>query len=144
MGNSKVVGKGNILTKISQMASIGAIFTSTYHTKQLNPWPNSLASCVVNCSWLPVCKGDMQPFEGDPSTHRRLISLKNKPQEKQPGQVSASILTGIVGHCVLLSFDGEVCLAVVCMEASFSLIHHIYTVISYYIGVGLCTINIKE
>ena len=28
-------------TENSQMASIGAIFTYTYHTKQLNPWQKS-------------------------------------------------------------------------------------------------------
>ena len=35
------------------MASIGAIESSTYHTKQLNAQPNSSASCVVNVqeSW---------------------------------------------------------------------------------------------
>ena len=37
------------------MASIGAIFTSTYHTRQLNPWPNSSASRVVNYSQLSAC-----------------------------------------------------------------------------------------
>ena len=44
-GSYKVADKGYIFTKTSQMASIGA---TTYHTKQLNPWPNSSASCVVN------------------------------------------------------------------------------------------------
>ena len=34
-GSHKVVGKGYVFTKNSQMASIGAIFTSTYQTKQL-------------------------------------------------------------------------------------------------------------
>ena len=32
-----------VSTESSQMASIGAIFRSIYHTKQLNPWPNSTA-----------------------------------------------------------------------------------------------------
>ena len=36
------------------MASVGAIESSTYHTKQLNLWPNSSASCVVNYSQLSV------------------------------------------------------------------------------------------
>ena len=44
----QVAGKGYVFTKISQMATIGAIFTFIYHTKRLNPWPNSSASCVVN------------------------------------------------------------------------------------------------
>ena len=88
-----MVVKGYAFTKTSRIASIGAIFTSTFHTKQLNPWPNSSASCVVNYSRLSACQGDMQPFEGDPSTCGRLASLrKNKPQQNQPGQLSASIL----------------------------------------------------
>ena len=90
-GSHKVASKGCVFTKTSQMASIGVIFTTTYHTKQFNPWPNSSASCVVNYSQLSACQGDMQPFEGDPYTHGRLTSLRNKPQQKQPGQLSASI-----------------------------------------------------
>ena len=60
------------------MASIGIIFTSTYHKKQLNPWPNSSASRVVNYSQLSACQGDMQLFEDDPYTRGRL----NKPQKQ--------------------------------------------------------------
>ena len=51
--------EGSVFTKTSQMASSGAIFTSTYHTKQLNPWPNTPASRVVNYSRLSACQGDM-------------------------------------------------------------------------------------
>ena len=91
MGSHEEVEKGYSFTKTRQMASIGVIFTSTYHTKQLNPWPNSSASRVMNCSQLSACQGDMQIFEGDPYTHGRLTSLRNKPQQKQPGQLSASI-----------------------------------------------------
>ena len=120
MGSHEVAGKGYVFTKISQMASIGVIFTSTYHTKQLNPWPNSSASRMVNYSQLSACQGDMQPFEGDPYTSGRLTSLKNKPQQKQPGQLSASIPGLIVSQRVQLLLDGEVCLAVVCVEACFS------------------------
>ena len=58
-GSHEVAGKSSVFTKTSQMASIGAIFTSTDHTKQLNPWPNSPASRVVNYSWLSACQGDM-------------------------------------------------------------------------------------
>ena len=61
VGSYKVAGKGYVFTKTSQIASIGVIFTSTYHTKQLNPWPNSSASRVVNYSRLSACQGDMQP-----------------------------------------------------------------------------------
>ena len=76
-----MVGKGYVFTKTSKMASIDAIFTSTYHTKQLNPWPNSLASRLVNYSRLSACQGDIEPFEGNPSTRGRLTSLRNKPQQ---------------------------------------------------------------
>ena len=74
-----MVGKGYVFTKISQMASIGTNFTSKYHTKQLNSWPNSSASRVVNSSRLSACQRDMEPFEGDPSTRGHLRSLKSSP-----------------------------------------------------------------
>ena len=96
------------------MASIGVIFTSTYHTKQLNPWPNSSASRVVNYSQLSACQGDMQPFEGDPYTHGCLTNLRNKPQQKQPGQLSAPIPGWIVSQRVQLLFDGEKCVLLLC------------------------------
>ena len=50
-------GNGYINTENSQMASISTIFTSTYHTKQLNLWPNSSASHVVNYNWLSAYQG---------------------------------------------------------------------------------------
>ena len=46
-GTHKMVGKDYDFTKNNQMTSVGAIFTSTCHTKQLNPWANSSASRVV-------------------------------------------------------------------------------------------------
>ena len=64
------------------MASISVIFTFTYHTKQLNPWPNSSASRVLNYSRLSACQEDMESFEGDPSTHERLTSLRNQATAK--------------------------------------------------------------
>ena len=96
------------------MASIGVILTSTYHTKELNPWPNSSTSCVVNCSRPFTCQGDMQPFEGNLSTHGCLTSLRNKPQHKQPGQLSAPIPGWIVSQCVQPSFNGEKCVLLLC------------------------------
>ena len=46
VGSHEVESKGYVNTENSQMAFIGTIFTSTYHTiaKQLNSWPNSTAS----------------------------------------------------------------------------------------------------
>ena len=127
MQSHEVAGKGYVLTKTSQMASIGVIFTSTYHTKQLNPWPNSLASRVVNYSRLSAGQGDMQPFEGDPYTRGRLTSLRNKPQKKQPRQLSASIPGSIVSQHVQLSFDGEKCVLLLCAwKPAFLRSGHIY------------------
>ena len=126
-----MAGKGYVFTKTSQMASIGVIFTSTYHTKQLNPWPNSSASRVVNYSQLSTCQGVMQPFKDELDTRGCLTSLRNKPQQKQPGQLSALIPGRIISQRVQLLFDGEKCLAVVCVEGCFSQIRsqiHIVTV----------------
>ena len=92
VGRHEVAGKGYDFTKTSQMASIRAIITSTYHAKQLNLWLNSSASYVVNYSWLAACQGDVEPFKGDLSTSGCLTSPRNKSQQKQPGQLSASLL----------------------------------------------------
>ena len=69
VGSHEVAEKGYIFTKNSQMTSIGAIFISTCHTKQLNPWLNSSASCVVIYSQLSACQGKMGPFKGHLSTY---------------------------------------------------------------------------
>ena len=111
---TKWAGKGYVFTKTNQMASIGVIFTSTYHTKQINPCPNSSASHVVNYSQLSACQGDMQPFEGNPYTRGCPTSLRNKSQQKQPGQLSASIPGCIVCQHVQLLFDGEKCVLLMC------------------------------
>ena len=75
------------------MASIVVIFTSTYHTKQLNPWPNSSASRVVNYSQLSACQGDMQPFESDPYTRGHLTSLTEKQATAKAARATFSINT---------------------------------------------------
>ena len=59
-------------------------FSYSYHTKQLNPWPNSSASRIVNYSPLSSRLGEMEPFEDDLSTRGHLTSLRNRPQQKQP------------------------------------------------------------
>ena len=96
MGSNEVAGKHYIFIKNSQMASIIAIFTSTHHTKQLNPLPSSSTNGMVNCSWLSACLKEMKPFEDQSSTSGHLMSLKNKLQQKQPGQLSASILAELL------------------------------------------------
>ena len=89
VGSHKVAGKGYVNTEDSQMAFIGAIFSSTYLTKQLNLWSNSLTSCMVNQSQLSACIGKL--FKVDLSTHGHLTSLRNKPQQKQHGKFSLSL-----------------------------------------------------
>ena len=79
VGSHEVADNGDVNSENNQMASIGPIFTSTYHTKQLNPWPNSSASCVVNYSWLSARQGEMEPLKDHPSTRGCLTSLRNKP-----------------------------------------------------------------
>ena len=131
------------------MASIGAIFTSTYCTKQLNPWPNSSASCVVNYSRLSACQGDIRPFEGDPNTRGHLTSLRNKPQQEQPRQLSAPILAWIVSQCIQLSFDGKKCVLLLCWwKASFLKSGHIYLLssnsVEYTFAKLCCILNNKQ
>ena len=52
VGNHKVTGKGYVYTENSQTSAPHA-----YHIKQQNPWPNSLASCMVNYSQFLVVQG---------------------------------------------------------------------------------------
>ena len=52
-----MTGKSYVFSKTSQMASLGAIPTIAYYTKQPNPWPNSPASQVVNYSCCLLVKG---------------------------------------------------------------------------------------
>ena len=89
-----MAGKGYIFTKNSQMTSIGVIFTSTHHTKQLNPWTNSSASRLVNYSRLSACQGKMEPFEGHPNTCGHKTGLRKR---KQTVQLSAVLNTHAVG-----------------------------------------------
>ena len=90
-GGHKVTDKDCVHAENSQMASNGVIFSSTYHTKHLNPWPNSSASRVVNYSWPSACPREVEPFNDHLNTRGCLISLGNKPQQKQPEQFSAPI-----------------------------------------------------
>ena len=106
MGSHEVAGKSYVFTKTGQMAPIGVIFTSINHTEQLNPWPNSSASRLVNYSRLSACQGDMQPFEGDPYTRGHLTSLKNKLSKSSPGnfqhQYLAELLVNMYSYCLMV------------------------------------------
>ena len=96
------------------MASIDVISTSTYHTKQLNPWPNSSVSHVVNYSQLSVCQGDVEPFKGDPSTHGCQTSLRNKPQKKSSlgnfqHQYLTELLVNVHSYCLMVKIVSCCC-----------------------------------
>ena len=79
VGSQKVMGKSYVNTEASQIVCIGAIFNSTYHMKQLNPWLNSPASCMMIYGWFSAYKGEMEPFKHHPSTRECLKCLRNKP-----------------------------------------------------------------
>ena len=86
------------------MASVIAIFSSTYHTKQLNPWPTSPARGVVIYSHLSACPGKMKPFK------RSLChSWTSDKLQKQIAAKAfwANFSTNIWLNCVQLSCDGE-------------------------------------
>ena len=55
-----MAGKGYVDTKNSQMASIGAIFSSTYCIKQLNAWLNL---SVMIYSRKSACPGEMESLK---------------------------------------------------------------------------------
>ena len=65
------------------MTSIGAIFTSTCHTKQLNPWQNSSSSRVVIHSRLSACQGKIGPFKGHSSTRGCQTGLRRGLSESR-------------------------------------------------------------
>ena len=96
------------------MTSIGAIFTSTCHTKQLNPWPNSSASRVVILSRLSACQGKMGPFKDYPSTRGRQTGLRKRPEWKQTVQLSAVVNTYPVGVLIQLTDGDEKCVLKLC------------------------------
>ena len=73
-----MAGKGYVFTKNSQMTSIGDIFTSACYTKQLNSWPNSLASYVVNHNRLSAYQEKIGTFEGHLSTDGCQTGLRKR------------------------------------------------------------------
>ena len=77
----------------------------------------------------------MKPFEDPPSTCGHMTSIWNKPQQQQPGQLSASSLTSyffLVNSYVQLSFDGEKCVLLLCAcKAIFLRSGHILTLHMY-------------
>ena len=100
-GSHEVAGKGYINIENSQLASIGAIFTSTYYTKQQihGQTHHSVMWWITACCLL--IKGRW--------SHLKIILAwtSDKLQQKQPGKLSTLIPPWIVRWCVQLSFDGE-------------------------------------
>ena len=97
------------------MTTIGAIFTSICHTKQLNPWPNSSASRVVIHSRLSARQRKMGPFKGYLSTHGCQTGLRKRPEWKQTVQLSAVVNTYPVGALMQLTDGDEKCVLKLCM-----------------------------
>ena len=81
----------------------------TYHTKQLNPWLLSSASCMVIYNQLPAFSGEMEPFNLKTTGHSWMF---NKPQkqdtEKQPSKLSIHYIWAffclISLHAMLLQY----------------------------------------
>ena len=70
---------------------------------------------------------DMEPVEGNLNTRGYLTSLRNKPQQNQPGKLSASIPALIVSSYVQLLFDGEKCVYLLCAwKLAFLKSGHVY------------------
>ena len=118
----EVLGKGYVNTKISHMASIGAICTSTYHTKQLNPWPNSSASHVVNYVQLAVC---LSRGHGTIWRQPEHLRTSDKPQKQDTAKAAWAILSvntwlNCKSMCKAIIWWWKVCLAIMCVEAGFS------------------------
>ena len=91
------------------MASTGAIFTSTYHTKQLNPWPSTPASRVVNYSRLSACQGDVAIWR--PPEHSWTSDTEASEtsySKNSPGNFQHRYLPELLVNAgVQLSFNGE-------------------------------------
>ena len=105
-GSHKVASIDYIWTENSQMTSVSAISTSTYHTKQLNPWPNSEVNCVMNHSRLSACQWEMEPFEGDLSlVHIRQASETSHTQSSLDNfhhQYLAELLVNVYSYCLMV------------------------------------------
>ena len=101
-GSHKVVSKGYVNPENSQMASTGAIFTPTYHIKQLKPWQNSPASYVVNYSWLFACQREMELFEDHLSTHGCLTSHRKSSLGNFLHHYLAELLVNMYSYHVMV------------------------------------------
>ena len=95
-----------------------------YTIKHLNPWLNSSASHVVNYSQPYACPGEMEPFKEHLSSEH---SWKFDKPQKQTTAKAVRVTFNINAclncwlMCTAINWWWKVYLAVVCMEASFSL-----------------------
>ena len=82
-------------------------------------------------SWLAACPGEMEPFKDHPSTHGHfLTSLRSKPQQKQPRQLSAQIPKLLASVYSYHNYDGETCVLLLCaLKPGFLKSSHIYVTI---------------
>ena len=134
-----MAGKGYFFTKNRKMTSVGAIYTSKCHTKQLNPRPNSQASHVVIHSWLFTCQGKMGPFKGHLSTCGCQTGLRKRPKQKQTVQPSAVLNTCAIGALMQLTdgdemWDLKLCVLKLCVyKTPFGKSGHINYSDSYFI-----------
>ena len=62
----------------------------------------------------------MEPFKDHLSTHGDLTRLRNTPQQKQPSDVHLKYLPESLVNAYTYHLMVKVCLAVVCVKASFS------------------------
>ena len=124
------------------MACIGAIVTSTYHTRQLNPWRNSSANRVVNYSRLSACQLSQGRWTTRAviwrlaRTHSWTYEKLQKQAKAKAAWVTFSIKTWICVYSYPLMV--KMCLAVVCAHGRrlFS------NPVTYYNLVFSCTIII--
>ena len=68
--------------RLHQMTFIGADFTTTCHTKQLNPWriANLSASHVVIHSQLSAWQGKMASLRNHPISRGSQTGLRKRPE----------------------------------------------------------------
>ena len=113
-----MAGKGFVNTEGSQMVSFDAIFSSMYHTKQLNAWPSSSVSHVVIYSWLYVCPGEMEPFKDHLNTQGLSDNLQKQATAKAISAPCNTCLNclNVYSYCLMVKMS----LAVVWREAGFS------------------------
>ena len=115
VGSQEVAGKGYVFSNNSQITIIGAIFTSTCHTKQPNPWTNSLASCVMIHSRLFACQGNIGPFESWLKHLWTSDRLRNDLDESRLFQLSVVLNTSAVGPLMQLTNGDEKCVLKLCI-----------------------------